>query len=583
MIKRLLKNRFFYLALAVLVLMGIIGIKLYSLQIVNGSSYDKMVTTRNQATVLLDARRGNIYDKNGVLLAGSEVTYKLQMTYVDKPQAERDNMYLRLINLLESNGDTCVNKLAQYIGPDLEWGRSLAGDENSVKRSAWISTIVKRRADKERIETAMDAFRYLRNELFEIADSYNNADAYKIMTIRYATRTEGLNTMTPMTLSESISEKSMIAIENGFLAFPGVYTDVSYKRVYYHTDVTSHIVGYVRKIDAEEYAAHSGEGYSMEDIIGKVGIEASCESILRGTKGKRELFYDRDTGRVRTVSYTEPKSGSDVYLTIDVQLQRIAYNALIDNIEQIKETADPTDGNYGDANAGSVVMEDARTGKIIAMASYPSYDSNIFVAPSGDAEAQEAIIALYADENSPSLNRATQGIYPIGSTFKPIDAVAALEVGLPGGRWHYEKCTGLMVLDDMNHRCLAVHGSLGMDMAFTVSCNMYFQQIALLDGVGIENLDRYAKMFGLGEKTGIEINEYAGYRSNRETMELKETDKSHVWSDSDTAQTAIGQLYTQITPLQLCNYAAALGNGGYRNQRPSAPTGRRHITRQIPE
>ena len=223
-----------------------------------------------------------------------------------------------------------------------------------------------------------------------------------------------------------------------------------------------------------------------------------------------------------------------MYLTIDIQYQKVAYDAIIANINNTKAMKNPADTNYGDACAGCVVMEEAQTGALLAMANYPSYNNSWFIAPSSDKEAQAAIENMFSDPNS--------------------------------GRWQQETCTGVLLLEGMEHKCLGQHGTITMDTAFTVSCNSYFQQLALTEGVGVENLDRYAKLLGLGEKTGIEIGEYAGYRSNRETMALKETDKTHVWGMSDTAQTAIGQLYTQFTPLQLCNYAAALGNGGYRNQ-----------------
>lgn len=565
-LKKFFRNRYLYICLAVFLSMILISIKLYSLQITYGEAYDDKVNTKNQASITLEARRGNIYDRNGVKLAGSRVAYKLQMTYVSKPQAERDVMYLDLLNLLEKNGDSYNNLLAPYINEAIQWGSQLEGEENTAKRNAWISTIVTDKDDKAKIQTARDAFEYLRDVLFEIDPSYSDTEAYKIMSIRYATRTQGLSTLYPMTVAENISEESMMAIETGYLNYPGVYTDISYKRVYYYPELTSHIIGYIRGIDEEEYSELKDSGYSENDLIGKVGIEKSCESDLRGTAGYRKVYYDADAEIVRTAEIVEPVPGKDVYLTIDINYQQTAYDALVANIESTIDRKNPADMNFGDACAGTAIMEDANTGAILAMVSYPSYDNNLFIASSDDKEAQAAINAIFTDPNSPSLNRATQGLYPVGSTFKAVSAIAALESGAISGRWHQETCTGTLILEGMEHDCQGVHGTISMDVAFTKSCNSYFQQLALIDGVGVDNIDRYAKMLGLGERTGIEISEYAGYRSNRETMALKETDKTHVWGMSDTAQTAIGQLYTQFTPLQLCNYAAALGNGGYRNQ-----------------
>ena len=553
--KKLITNRYFYISLAVLACMFMVSLKLYRLQIVNGQAYEEKVQTKNQAAITLDARRGNIYDRNGVLLAGSRTAYKLQMTYVNRPQAERDAMYLSLLELL-----------APYINSALQWGTALTGEENANKRTAWIKTVVKEKEDQEKLSSPREVFEYLRNTVFEIDSSYSEEEAYKIMVIRYATRLNGLSTLTPMTLSDDISEESMRAIETGYLSFPGVYTDITYKREYYYQELTAHIVGYIRNIDEEEYELLKDQGYRHTDLIGKIGIEKACESVLRGQDGYRKVYYDPETETVRTSETVEAIPGDDVYLTIDIQYQKVAYDAIIANINNTKAMKNPADTNYGDACAGCVVMEDAQTGALLAMANYPSYNNSWFIAPSSDKEAQAAIENMFSDPNSPGLNRATQGLYPVGSTFKPVSAIAALETKRISGRWQQETCTGVLLLEGMEHKCLGQHGTITMDTAFTVSCNSYFQQLALTEGVGVENLDRYAKLLGLGEKTGIEIGEYAGYRSNRETMALKETDKTHVWGMSDTAQTAIGQLYTQFTPLQLCNYAAALGNGGYRNQ-----------------
>ncbi len=564
--KKLFTNRYLYIGLGVLICMFMVGLKLYRLQIVNGEAYEAKVQTKNMASVTVDARRGNIYDRNGVLLAGSRTTYKLQLTYVNKPQAERDAMYLSLLNLLEKNGDIYDNQLEPYINSAFQWGSALEGDENITKRSSWIKTIVKNKEDKDKLNTPKEVFDYMRETVFEIDSSYTDLEAYKIMTIRYATRLNGLSTLVPMTLSDDISEESMRAIETGYLSYPGVYTDITYKRIYYYPELTSHIVGYVRNIDEEEYEELKDKGYSHTDLVGKIGIEKSCESLLRGKDGYRTVYYDSEAGVVRTSETVEPIHGDDIYLTIDIHYQQVAYEAVIANINNARALKNPADTNYGDACAGCAIMEDVNTGAILAMANYPAYDNNWFVAPSSDREAQEAIEQMFADTNSPGLNRATQGLYPVGSTFKPVSAIAAMETKSISGRWQQETCTGVLVLEGMEHKCLGKHGTITMDSAFAYSCNSYFQQLALTNGVGVENLDRYAKMLGLGEKTGIEIGEYAGYRSNRETMAIKETDKTHIWGISDTAQTAIGQLYTQFTPLQLCNYAAALGNGGYRNQ-----------------
>lgn len=561
----LLKNRYFYLFLFVFICMFAIVCRLYSLQIVHGDIYAEKVNTRNQASLVLEAKRGNIYDRNGVLLAGNRLTYKVQMTYVNRPQQYRDDMYLRLITLLEENDEIYINELERFITPAIQWGSNFREDENGTKKTAWIKSIITDKTDREKINTARDAFEYLKDVVFELSDTYTEEEAYKIMILRYATRQNGLSTIVPMTIAEDVSEETMEAIEANHFQFPGISTEEAYVRHYYYPELTSHIIGYIRGIDEEEYEALKEDGYTSEDLIGKTGIEKAFEEALRGTNGVKTVYYDADTESVKTDGITPPVPGNDVYLTIDIHYQEEAYQAVIDTIARAKSQQQGDNTNFGDANAGCMVMENVSDGSILAIANYPSYDNGLFLASSSDKKAQEAIEGLFQNPDSPSLNRATQGLYPVGSTFKPITAIAALESGKISGRWQSFECRGKLILEGMEHKCLGVHGILSMDRAFAVSCNSYFQQCALQEGVGVEHIDKWAKAFGLGEKTGIEISEYAGYRSNKETMALKETDKTHVWGMSDTAQTAIGQLYTQFTPLQLCNYAAALGNGGYLN------------------
>lgn len=561
--KKILTNSFTYVVLLLLLCMGAVCFKLFDLQIVNGSEYSEQLTSRAQAKITLEGRRGNIYDRNGELLAGSRLCYKLQMVYVNKPQEERDRMYLDIIRMLQSNGDSFNNRLEQYITPAFQWGSNLAGESNRTKRSTWIKTIVENKEDADEILTCRDAFDYLRNKLFKIDEKYTDEEAYIIISIRYATRMEGLSTLAPMTIADDISEESMQNVEMNYMKYPGVYTDIGYKRVYYYGVYTSHIIGYVRTIDADEYEELKGKGYLPTDLVGKMGIEKTCESVLRGTDGYKTVYYDSDADVIRTLNRVEPVAGTDVYLTIDIKLQIKAYEAIQATIAKMRSYYDPEDTNFGDANAGCILMEDVNNGQMLAMANYPSYDNNLFLAPSSDKEAQRKINELYKDEDSPSLNRATQGIYAIGSTFKPLVAIAALESGKVKDKTHVENCSKVFYIDGMPHQCTGYHHNLSMDMAFTVSCNTYFEKIGLL--AGVDNIDRYAKMFGLGEKTGIEISEHVGNRSNEASMKLKELDDTHKWSRSDTAQTAIGQLYTQFTPIQLVNYTSALGNGGYKN------------------
>lgn len=561
-IKRVVKNRCFYVSLLLVIVMTVIIGRLYKLQIVDGSMYKrKALTTIDSTTKLaVDAPRGNIYDRNGILLATTRKSYKVQMVNIDNPQEERNAMYLELINILQQNGDVYTNSFAKYISYPIDWGTTLSGEDKGAARKSWINKIAIKKSDRDRLKTPQEIFNYLRNERFKIDDKYSDEDAYKIMIIRYETFTYGLSYITPSVIGEDCCDKTVELIESRRLDFPGVTTEETYFREYVNAEEASHILGYVRAISEEEYALMKDQGYSNSDIIGKIGIEQAAEGYLRGVSGIREVYIDKE-GVVKDYSYTEPVPGDDVYLTIDYSFQQKCVEILHDQIESIKAAKDNIK-NFGDAEAGSVVVVNAKTGETLAMANYPNYDNSIFLKPSSDKVAQQAIKDLFSDPTSPSLNRATQGLYPIGSTFKPITAIAGL-TDHATTEDRAIKCNGFLMINNHMHSCMGYHGYISLREAIAKSCNVYFQQVGV--DAGINDIDTWAKTFGLGEKTGIEINEYAGYRSNPDTMEIKETDIYHKWTESDTAQTAIGQLYTLFTPIQLARYAAALGNGGKLN------------------
>ena len=557
----LVKNRSFYVGLFIIALMVVLTVKLYSLQVVRGDEYKEKAHTSTGTIVgvSIDAPRGKIYDRNGILIATNRKAYKITMVNKKNPQSERDAMYLELVNLFDRNSDTYVNELSRYLASSTQWSSRLEG--NTERQDDFINKIVKRKSHRAKIKSAADAFEYLRTERFAIDPMYSDDDAYKIMIIRFQTFSFGLSNLVPTVIGTDCCEETVCEIETRYYDFPGVSSEITYFREYVNGEYSSHIIGYVRAINREEYAAMKDQGYTINDVIGKIGIEKTYESQLKGTDGLREIYLDT-SGEIREYSYTPPIPGSDVYLTIDYDLQEKCVNHLKNTIQSIAAAADGIK-NFGDAEAGSVVVMNVKTAEILSMANYPNYDNRIFLEPSSNQEAQEAITNLFKDPTSPSLNRATQGLYPIGSTFKPVVAVASLMENVITTKTKIQ-CSGFITIFDQKHHCLSHHGNLALTEAIARSCNVYFMECGI--DIGIDTLDYWAKSFGLGEKTGVEISEYMGYRNNEETMKLKEQDSFHVWSDSDTAQASIGQLYNLFTPLQLCRYTCALANGGYLNQ-----------------
>lgn len=559
-LKDFFSNRFMYLSLILIAAMAVLVVRLYRLQIIEGKPADANAGYTNTYSIELDAPRGKIYDCNGVLLATNRTAYEVMMVNVAGEQSERDEMYLKLITLFEKNGDIYNNPLKRYLASSTEWGTSIDGEDESEARSNWISTVAEKKDDRALLAEPNGAFNYLRNNIFEIDGKYSDEDAYRIMCIRYETYTNGLDSLRPTVIATDCCQKTMEELSARHIDFPGITTEKVYFREYVNTECISQIIGYVRAISGEEYEELKESGYSMDDVIGKTGIEKSAENYLRGTKGSR-VMYRADDGTVKEQSYEAPVAGNDIYLTVDIKLQQVAYDSLEATIHDIASQKNDVN-NFGDCNAGSIIISDVKTGDVLSMVSYPGFDNSIFVQPSSDTGAQQAISDLFADEDSPSLNRATQGLYSIGSTIKPLISIAALETGKITTETVVQ-CTGVMTINGRKHTCLSHHGYIDVEYAIARSCNIFFYDAGIETGIDV--IDDYAEMFGLGEKTGIEISEYEGLRSNPETMKLKEPDLSHVWTDSDTAQTSIGQLYTSFTPIQVNRYVCALANGGYLN------------------
>lgn len=559
--KKILTSRHFYAGMLVVIVSAVMIGRLYGLQIIQGDALNSQAgqTAVSTAELTIKARRGNIYDRNGVLLATTRVAYRVNMVNYKMEQEKRDQMYLSLVELFETNNDVYTNTLKRYITPSIEWGAAFTGENKDKALNNWLNTIVSglSKSDKEDIKTARDAFDYLRNKVFKLDEQYTDEQAYKIMIIRYQTHFFGLSYLRPTEIATDVCAETMEYLSARYFDFPGITTEEVYYRVYVDAAEASHLLGYVRAISDSEYEEMKDLGYTKDDLIGKLGIEKAAEAELRGVNGTKVVYRDTN-GIVRTQSYTAPIKGNDVYLTIDYALQKQCAAILKESLAEIAANKNDVD-NFGDANAGSVVVMDVHTADVIAMANYPYYDNSIFIAPSTDQEAQQAIVDLFADPTSPSLNRATQGLYPVGSAIKPLVAVAAMMEGKLSATQSIF-CGQTMQVGTQTHSCLGYHGNIALKNALTQSCNIYFYQAGI--ATGIMALDAWAKKFGLGEKTGIEISEYAGSRSNEETMKLREEDNTHVWSDSDTAQTSIGQLYTLFTPIQLCNYTAALANGG---------------------
>ena len=543
-----------YIILAIFILIASIAIvyNLAKIQIVHGQKYKEESIYRLSAKGNIYPKRGNIYDRNGIPIAGNRMGYCVQYVDIKMPNSEKNKMFLELIRILEKDNKTIKSRLDNYIG--INPVQFKVDDTES-----FIKSIVTSKDDAKNIIIAEQAFRYMREKTFEIDPSYSDEEAFKIMRLRYEILLSQPQINNPMILAEDVSVEVMSQLEERSGEFRGVTTFVKPYREYYEAAAyVPHILGYVGSITAEELRQFNEElenqegsvEYTPHDIVGKRGIERAAESLLRGIRG--QIFREVDENG-KTTSYfveREAKPGNDVYLTIDLELQKVAVKSLKENIERIRKTPDKK--NFGDANAGAVVVMDVNTGEVLAMASYPDFDPRVFL--ENDAA---AINALWNDPNSPILNRATSGRYAPGSTYKPLVAVAALESGVITPETliycpYREEIGGMMFTNlEGNQKYI------NLERALATSSNMFFYKVGVQ--TGIDNIVKWAKIFGFGRETGIEIGEQIGSLASKE---YKKLNFGEDWYPANTAMASIGQLYNAFTPIQIANYISTIANGG---------------------
>jgi len=332
----------------------------------------------------------------------------------------------------------------------------------------------------------------------------------------------------PCELLKNVPKKAAILIEESRFDMPGVLVKEISSRKYYYGEAFSHVIGYVGEIGQLELELLKPYGYNVKDLIGKDGVERFCDSVLRGKDGGMQIQVDNRGRQVKVMSYRRPKSGRDIYLTLDAGLQKTVYNLL-------------------NGQRGAAVFMDPENGEIFSLLSSPSYDP------------EASLLSAMRAEGAPLLNRAVMGAYPPGSIFKLVTGLAALESkGVRPGTDFL--CPGKINIgrDELSCWNKDGHGSVDMEKAIAWSCNVYFCHAGLLTGA--DKITEYARLFGYGRKTGVELfGEYSGFVPSKE---WKKAERKEIWYPGDTANFSIGQGYLMITPLQAARMVSAIANGG---------------------
>lgn len=523
---------FIAIILVVLVVCGF-GYDLYNIQIVNNEYYAAQNNALKTYTVSIEPARGEIVDRNGNSLVtnrqGNSIILDAAYFPPRSDNATRNAIILNLINLFQSNEEEFVNNLPLAFD-----GENIAFTDDEAEITKMKS---KDMFNLQNYATAQNCFDAMVEEYG--LESFDTETALKIGGIRYELTRLLFSIENPVTIADDVSDKTVAAIKEDRVNYLGADVKVVAYREYTDSTLAPHILGTVRKINADEYAELKESGYSITDTIGESGIESAMESELRGIPGELTVTIDSD-GNVTEEVTKNPIQGNTVVLTIDKDLQRLSQ-------DKLKETCDEVSISY---SAGAVVVEDVNNGEILAAASYPTYDINDYY---------DNYSKLASNKRNPMWNRFALGTYAPGSTFKPVMASAALEEGVINESTTF-RCKGVFQYYDMQFGCLnhKSHGNENVRTALRDSCNIFFYNCA--DRLGISKMNEYSSMFGLGEKTGVEINEAAGILAGPASAQKY----NRKWQMGDTIQSGIGQSDNLFTPLQLSNYCATVANGGTR-------------------
>lgn len=522
--------------------------RLVDWQIVNGKEYSELAARSTSYTVETAATRGEILDKNGEGLVVNTTHYKVVLDKLYLDEDKRNETILRLIDILGKTGDKWEDTLPIEL--------STSGEYSYKKdRADDISTMLSIELLDLPSDTTAEACIEQFVKRYQIDGQHSRTELRNLISVRYNMEICGFSNSTPYDFAKDISENAVSAVSENTQGVSGVEVQTYLIREAKDADLAPHLLGALGSITEDEYKELSKQDdtYTQNDKVGKFGIELACESYLKGTAGAKIIQKNSDGAIVDTVETIDAKPGDTVYLTIDSELQKTAVKSLETNVKAAKALGEANAEAYGkkgfgeDCETGAVVMLDVSDFSVLAAASYPTYDLNKY------SQYGDYYIKLEQDENSPMYNRAFVGSFACGSVFKPCVALAALEEGVIDAdkeifcSQYYDYYPTNVV------ECMHYHGDLNVTGALTQSCNYFFAETGRL--LGIDTMYLYAERFGLGEYTGIEVEESKGFLAGRDSTS---------WVPGNTVQAAIGQSDNAFTPLQLATYAATVANNGTR-------------------
>ena len=535
------------------------ALRLFDWQIIHGEEYKELSDASTSYTVTSDATRGEILDVGGKPLAVNETAYNI---VINKVYADEDSalnlIIIDLLNTLKECGEEYIDELPiSYMDGGFVFDEGSKGDVEYIESPAMLN---KEGLSADEIVNSL-AERY---EADNIQDPFTKRS---VVSVRYNMEKKGFSYEQVYVIAADVSSETVAVVSERTQTIPAVEIRTVNERVIKNGELIPHILGVVGKLDEDEYKANQDKGYQLDDEIGKFGIESAMESYLRGAAGEKTIISDKDGHIVGEQETVKAQPGDTVYLTINSRIQEVANYTLERNIKEAqrlglrdvknaKATNAKKQSKLGeDCIAGAAVMLDVRDNSVICAASYPNYDISRFY----DSDYSDY---LFNNDEIPMFNRAFEGVFAPGSTFKPCVATAALQEGIIDNLTTIH-CSGVYDYypDDVVH-CLGNHGDQQLESAMAHSCNCYFAEVGRR--IGITTMYMYAEKLGLGSQTGIEVYENTGVLAGRD---------STTWFEGNTVQAAIGQSDNAFTPVQLATYVSAIANNGVRY--------RTHLVREI--
>ena len=520
----------------------ILLLQLFNLQIIHGEEYREQSNTRLTRESTAVAARGSILDRNGNPIVENSMGFSLELYKSKVDNQTLNTTILNIVDVLEKNEDSYKDSFPIKINEEEQYYFDFDTDEKAIN---W-----KKKMKLDEKLNAQQCIQQLK-EKYEIQFD-NIYQIRKVLAVRYQILQDGYSTTKSIVISNNISRKSALEFNERSENFPGVSVVVEPIRQYTSGNLASHVVGTIGKISEVK------DGYNANDYIGKTGIEYLFEKYLKGQDGTKQIDMSVDGTNTEEYVTQDAVEGSDVVLTIDANLQKVTEQALANNIQKINS------GGFGKkyaTNSGAAIVMNVKTGEVLSMASYPDFNPQDFV---GGISAENW--EKYNTEDTPQVNKTMQTAYAPGSIFKMVTAIAGLESGA---------ITTTETINDTgvypkytNPKCWIYtdyhkgHGRLNVSGAIQHSCNYFFYETA--DRMGIDTLAKYAKYFGLGTKTGIELpNETSGTLASKETKQNLYNEK---WYAGETLSAAIGQSYNSFSLVQIAKYISMLANGGNKIQ-----------------